>query len=40
MIPALGKLRQEDGEFKDSMGYIVRPRLTKQMEPGTGGSFL
>jgi hypothetical protein len=24
VIPALGKLRQEDQRFKDSLGYIVR----------------
>jgi hypothetical protein len=24
VIPALGKLRQEDGEFKVSLGYTVR----------------
>jgi hypothetical protein len=25
VIPALGMKRQEDGEFKNSLGYIVRP---------------
>jgi hypothetical protein len=27
IIPALGRLRQEDGKFKTSLGYIVRPCL-------------
>jgi hypothetical protein len=26
---ALGRLRQEDGEFKASLGYLVRPTLRK-----------
>jgi hypothetical protein len=26
----LGKLRQEDGEFKPSLGYLVRPCLKKK----------
>lgn len=25
VIPALGKLRQEDCEFKVNLGYLVRP---------------
>jgi hypothetical protein len=24
VIPALGRLRQENGQFEDSLGYIVR----------------
>lgn len=28
--PALGKLRQEDYEFKPSLGNIIRPYLKKQ----------
>jgi hypothetical protein len=27
MSPALGRLRQEDGEFQVSLGYMVRPCL-------------
>jgi hypothetical protein len=27
IIPALGRLRQEDFEFKSSLGYIVRHHL-------------
>jgi hypothetical protein len=27
VIPAFGRQRQEDGEFKTSLGYIARPCL-------------
>jgi hypothetical protein len=27
VIPALGKLKQDDHKFQSSMGYIVRPYL-------------
>jgi hypothetical protein len=29
VIPALGNKRQEDHEFKASLGYTARPWLTK-----------
>jgi hypothetical protein len=29
VIPALWRLRQKDGEFKDSLGYMTRPCLIK-----------
>jgi hypothetical protein len=29
-IPALGRLRQEDCQFKASLGYRVRPYLKKE----------
>jgi hypothetical protein len=25
VVPALGRLKQEDGEFKASLGYVVKP---------------
>jgi hypothetical protein len=30
VIPALGRLRQEDPEFKTSLGYIVKLCLKKK----------
>jgi hypothetical protein len=29
-IPALGRLRQEDGQFMDRLGYIVSKQTNKQ----------
>jgi hypothetical protein len=30
VIPAFGRLKQEDHEFEDSLGYIVRTCLLKK----------
>jgi hypothetical protein len=30
LILALGRLKQEDQEFKDSLGYMVKPCLIKR----------
>jgi hypothetical protein len=30
LIPTLGRLRQEDHEFKVNLGYMVRPCLKKR----------
>jgi hypothetical protein len=30
VIPALGRLRQEGGEFKASLDYIARPCISKK----------
>jgi hypothetical protein len=32
IIPVLGRLRQKDSKFKDSLGYIARPCLKKKMQ--------
>jgi hypothetical protein len=48
VIPAPRRLRQEDIEFKDSLGYVMRPcvKQTKkygyfsQKEPFTAGNFI
>jgi hypothetical protein len=30
IIPAFGRLRQEDHEFKTSLGYVAKPCLKKR----------
>jgi hypothetical protein len=35
IIPALGKLRQEDHELQASLGYLVRPCLKTKTNPHT-----
>jgi hypothetical protein len=37
IIPAFGRVRQEDQEFKASLGFIVRPPSQKQNGGGGGG---
>jgi hypothetical protein len=39
VIPALGRLRQEDLEFKTGLGYIIRTylKINQPINPGTGG---
>jgi hypothetical protein len=34
VIPALKRLRQEDVEFKPSLGYIMKACLKKKMQSG------
>jgi hypothetical protein len=40
VILALGRLRQEDVEFKANLGYIVRTCFKKKIGLGTGDSCL
>jgi hypothetical protein len=35
VIPELGKLKQEDGEFQTSLDYIVKYFITQSMSPAT-----
>jgi hypothetical protein len=35
IIPVLGRLSQEDSEFKASLDYIVRPSQNNKKRPGT-----
>lgn len=40
VIPALGNLRQEDTEFKTSLGYTVRVCLLKKSGGNGSGRWL
>jgi hypothetical protein len=40
VTPALGRLRQEDDEFKASLGYTVRHCLKKKKKRKKGTLFL
>jgi hypothetical protein len=37
VISGLRRLRQEDQEFKDSLGYIVKPCLKKKNQMSLSG---